>query len=163
MPGDVRLKYLKVMEDSLPSMITKHLELTARINPDYLKSKYVQDPLVTKETVVEFNYYLKNAVWEYQMCDHLYDKTLISTYYFRQIMKSLQEDRKFVEDRFTRFKSKKLIFRIFKGSGSILFTRISLVQILPLALDDCQTLHPHIVLQHGVFGSVAHVFPVQAG
>lgn len=116
-PGDKRLEYLNIMEESIPQSIAKNLELTARLNPEYMKSKYVQKPLITKEIIVEFNYYLRNGLWEYEMCDHLYDKTLINTYYFRQILRCIQEERRFIEDRFTRFKSKKLLFRIFKGSG----------------------------------------------
>ena len=114
---DKRIEYLNMMEATIPPKIAKNLEITARLNPEYMKSKFVQKPLITQEMIVDFNYYLRNALWEYEMCDHLYDKTLINTYYFRQVLRCIQQERRFIEDRFTRFKARKLVFRIFKGSG----------------------------------------------
>lgn len=107
------------MENSIPAIVARKLDSFGHMNPEYSKSKYVQKPLIEEEDLVEFNYYLKSSLWDFEMCDHLYEKTLISTYYFRQVQRCLQEEKRFVDDRFTRFKNKKLLFRLFRGSGNI--------------------------------------------
>lgn len=103
------------MKAMIPPSMAKHLELTISLNPDYAKSKFVANPVVTLETIVEFNYYFRNSIWEFEMCDHLNDKTLVSTYYYTQVLRCIEQGKPFTEDRFTKFKSRSPVFILFKG------------------------------------------------
>jgi len=112
---DPRPQVLEKMQESIPISILKHLEMNLGLNKDYMRSKYLKKQFVTMQDLVDFNYYLKSAIWDYEMCDHLYDKNLINVYYYSRIQECIEQGDKFVEDKFTPFKQRELLFKIIPG------------------------------------------------
>lgn len=89
-----------------------------------MESKYIKNPIVTMPILADFNYYLKQAIWEYEMSNHVHEHNLIDVYYFRNIKTCIDEDYKYTDSKFDAFKDKWFIFKLFPGFGnSIILTK----------------------------------------
>lgn len=112
---DDRRQAITIMHTSIPISISKHLKTVSKSNTDYLKSKHLSKPLINYQTLVSFNSELKAAIWDFEMCDHLAEKNLIDIYYYKRIQDCIRNGDRFVEDKFTQFKNREFIFRMFPG------------------------------------------------
>jgi hypothetical protein len=142
---DERLQHLNEMEATVPYWALDELEKGIRSNEEYLKSKFTKsdETEITLQLIASFNYYLSAAIHNYELADHLYETNMIDVHYYSNIQFSISQRKALADNRFTKFKDRDIIFKIFPGLGSLLSSRIHLVQVPAPAMVHLEAGHLH--------------------
>ena len=111
--GALETIFKQIPKESLPGLKEAHENGVSRTQ-DY--SRFLNKPMVTMPLIVEFNALFQGALNDLIMAEHLRRENLVDVYYFRRIQDCIGNGDSFVPDRFTEFKSKSLLFRVFQGS-----------------------------------------------
>ena len=83
--------------------------------------------------MVEFRAEFRDALWDYEMCEHLNDRNLIDMYYYKRIKECINSGhKKFLPDKFSLFKDKSLLFRVIPGAECFWFKYLHLIWSLLL-------------------------------
>ena len=128
---DERLQHLNEIEANVPYWAFDELEKGIRSNEEHLKSKFTKcgEPEINLQLITSFNYYLSAAIHTYELADHLYETNMINVHYYSNIQFSISQRKALADNRFTKFKDRDIIFKIFPGFGNLLSSRIHLVQV----------------------------------
>lgn len=104
----------------MPYWVVDELEKGIRSNEDYLKSKFTKsdESEITLQLIASFNYYLSGAIHTYELADHLYETNMIDVHYFSNIQFSINQRKALADNRFTKFKDRSIIFKLFPGFGT---------------------------------------------
>ena len=100
---------------TIPKPIQDRIKRINRFNDTGVRSKYLKATVLTDRLLVEFNGELRSAVSNYEMTDHLCDQNAIDVLYYQRVQHCLEKEDRFTDDRFTQFKDREFLFRVFPG------------------------------------------------
>jgi LMBR1-like membrane protein len=105
--------YKQIPAEILPALKEAHESGVSRTQ-DY--NRFLTKPMITMPLIVEFNTLFQSALNDLIMAEHLRRENLIDVYYYRRIKDCIENGDQFIPDKFTSFKAKDLLFKLFDGS-----------------------------------------------
>jgi LMBR1-like membrane protein len=114
-PANAPLDLIYRISSTIPKPIEDRIKRVSRYNDTGVRSKYLKATILTEKLLVEFNGELRSAISNYEMTDHLCDQNAIDVLYYQRVQNCLEKEPKFTEDRFTQFKDREFLFRLFPG------------------------------------------------
>lgn len=100
---------------TIPKPAEERIKRVNKYNETGVRSKYLKVTVLSERLLVEFNRELRSAISNYEMTDHLCDQNTIDVLYYQRVQHCLEKDKKFISDRFTQFKDREFLFRLFPG------------------------------------------------
>ncbi len=100
---------------TIPKQIEERIKRVNKFNDTGVRSKYLKETVLTERLLVEFNGELRSAISNYEMTDHLCDQNTIDVFYYQRVQHCLEKEDKFTPDRYTQFKDREFLFRLFPG------------------------------------------------
>ncbi len=160
---DERLQHLNKIEANVPYWALDELDKAIRSNEEYLKNKFTKsdESEITLQLIASFNYYLSAAIHNYELADHLYETNMIDVHYFSNIQFSITQKNALEDNRFTKFKDRGIIFKIFPGFGTHILIRIHLVQVPAFAVEPLEVDRVHCTVIFRVYRRGADVCQIE--
>lgn len=111
--NEIQLAALELIEKTIPVTIASEVKRGWKSNSEAKRSKFLKKPIITLDTIIEFNGYMQASIHQYEMAEHIYDTNMMEAYYYQTAMDCINQGRNMPPLKFEKFRTKELFFRMF--------------------------------------------------